>query len=406
VTVPAENIDKTKPADVGRIEVYGYTGTAQPPRGRFLDVATLVATVAVRPPVVESTEKQPSTTLAVPPAADSPRTTGAATDRALEAAQGEMVTVRDHLSADALIARPIPPLASSSSSRRAPVLPAAPTTAKESAVRRFYISIAFSRRGRPGPPGMVAELPLHPIPDPPLGVVATLAADAISVSWEPSGGVVGSILERTLPIESSPIDEAAVPESGPRPAAADPPSGPTLYNVYRELEAMPAVSGAPVPPADEPIAAPINTAPLTVLTYSEPVPLLDGRKRCYTVRAVRGAGPSAIEGESSPPSCVTPTDDFPPAAPVGLSATVEPGEIRLSWEPNTEADLAGYVVLRGEAGDATLTPLTGSVIADPRFVDQTVRPGVRYTYAVAAVDTHLPTPNVSAASSRIEEAAR
>jgi len=35
-----------------------------------------------------------------------------------------------------------------------------------------------------------------------------------------------------------------------------------------------------------------------------------------------------------------------------------------------------------------------------------VRPGVRYVYAVQAIDTHLPTPNVSAESARVEETAR
>ena len=183
------------------------------------------------------------------------------------------------------------------------------------------------------------------------------------------------------------------------------PAGPTRYNVYREIEPLPGAvtkqgTEAPV------IAPPINPLPLTALTFSEPVPLLDGRKRCYTVRSIRGTGAATIEGEASMPACVTPTDDFPPAAPVGVSTTSEPGAITLSWEPNTEADLAGYVVLRGEAGDATLTPLTGSVTTDARFVDRTVRPGVRYIYAVQAIDTHLPTPNVSAESARVEETAR
>ena len=48
VTVPSKNIDGTIPVDIGRIEVYGYTGTAAPPRGRFLEVATLVGTVTHR----------------------------------------------------------------------------------------------------------------------------------------------------------------------------------------------------------------------------------------------------------------------------------------------------------------------------------------------------------------------
>ena len=47
VTVPSKNIDGSVPVDIGRIEVYGYTGTAAPPRGRFLDVATLVGTITI-----------------------------------------------------------------------------------------------------------------------------------------------------------------------------------------------------------------------------------------------------------------------------------------------------------------------------------------------------------------------
>jgi hypothetical protein len=101
-----------------------------------------------------------------------------------------------------------------------------------------------------------------------------------------------------------------------------------------------------------------------------------------------------------------PSDDSPPAAPVGLDVRVEAGAITLTWEPNSEADLAGYVVLRGEAGDATLTPLSGSVIAEPRYVDREVRPGVRYMYAVQAIDTHLPTPNTSVESERVDATAQ
>ena len=44
--------------------------------------------------------------------------------------------------------------------------------------------------------------------------------------------------------------------------------------------------------------------------------------------------------------------------------------------------------------------------AAPLFVDQSVRSGVRYIYAVIAIDTHLPSPNVSGESARIEETAR
>jgi hypothetical protein len=253
----------------------------------------------------------------------------------------------------------------------------------------------------------VIDLPLAAIPDAPLGVAVRVAPEGISITWEPAGGLVGFLLERELPIESAPFDEpATTPEAATSPAA-EAPTGPVRYNIYREIEPDPAdpvtVAAPPAPLRPE---APVNGAPISVLAFSEPVPLLDGRRRCYTVRAVRGDGARAVEGEASMPVCVKPTDDFPPAAPVGLSATTDAGAISLSWEPNSEADLAGYVVLRGEAGDATLTPVTGEVITESRFVDHTVRAGVRYVYAVTAVDTRLPTPNVSAESAHVEETAR
>jgi hypothetical protein len=405
LTVPAENVDKTKPADVGRIEVYGYTGTAPPPRGRFLDVAVPVATIPVRPPETDGTKPA---TAAPGAAASSPETksdasTSPSSDDIPPAVQGASVTIRDRLTAEALVARPIPPAPVTSRARNTPPLPATPAADVGGQLRRFYLALAVSPRGRIGPPGMVAEIPLTPLPDPPLSIVATYAADAISVSWEPAGGVVGALLDNVLPLESSPIDEPAdapSPQTAPSPA----PDGPTRYNVYREIE--PAADAIPEPATPTPlIPAPVNGVPLMALTFSEGS-LLDGRRRCYTVRAVRGSGATVVEGEASEPACVTPVDDVPPAPPAGLSITTEPGMITLTWEPNVEADLAGYVVLRGEAGDATLTPVTGSVTTEVRFVDDTVRPGVRYVYAVTALDTRLPTPNVSIESTRVEETAR
>src|SRR5262245_31154722 len=57
MTVPAENIDKTRPADIAKIDLYAYTGTTQPPRAQFLGASTLVATVPVLPPTPDETTK-------------------------------------------------------------------------------------------------------------------------------------------------------------------------------------------------------------------------------------------------------------------------------------------------------------------------------------------------------------
>jgi hypothetical protein len=149
---------------------------------------------------------------------------------------------------------------------------------------------------------------------------------------------------------------------------------------------------------------PVNPVPLDVMTFTDPVEL--DRQRCYVVRTLRGAAPNIIEGDASEPVCVTPTDIFPPAAPARLVAVPDEGGISLIWEPNGEGDLAGYLVLRGDATDATLQPLTPAPIVEPRFRDTHVTAGKKYVYAVVAVDAHLPVQNVSAESDRVEEIAR
>jgi len=104
--------------------------------------------------------------------------------------------------------------------------------------------------------------------------------------------------------------------------------------------------------------------------------------------------------------CIVPADDTPPEAPSTPSITSSDGAITLIWAPNAEPDIAGYLVLRGEAGDATLTPVSDTVVTETRLTDRTVKPGVRYIYAVQAIDSRLPRPNVSPESERVEETAR
>jgi len=86
-------------------------------------------------------------------------------------------------------------------------------------------------------------------------------------------------------------------------------------------------------------------------------------------------------------------------------AVAEAGAITLSWNPNAEPDLAGYLVLRGEAPGATLRQITPAPIEGTTYRDTGVTAGVRYVYAVVAVDRANP-PNYSAQSARVEETAR
>jgi hypothetical protein len=212
--------------------------------------------------------------------------------------------------------------------------------------------------------------------------------------------LIGFLLERAVPEEPIPFVEG----EGEEIEQVQPP-GPLSYHVYRE--SLPDTMTPPPSQAeawgDEP-PVPVTAAPVSMLEFTHPIEF--DRRRCYTVRAVRGAGPGAQVGDSSPAACLTPIDVFPPGAPRSLAAVASEGAISLIWEPNADVDLGGYIVLRGEAPGDTLRPLTDAPVTEAAYRDQTVTPGVRYVYAVLAVDNRLPLPNVSAASDRVEETAR
>jgi hypothetical protein len=187
----------------------------------------------------------------------------------------------------------------------------------------------------------------------------------------------------------------------PQAVDASVPPGPTTYNVYSDIAPDPLVlPAAALPPWRAAVPMPLNPAPLATTSFVDTVSF--GRVRCYTVRARRGT----VMSEPSPPACFTPIDVFPPAAPSGLASVPSEGGISLIWEPNAEPDLGGYLVLRRDAGDATLRQLTDTPISDARYRDSTVQSGVRYTYFVVAVDTQLPLPNISTQSVPVEETAR
>jgi hypothetical protein len=392
VTVPDQNIDTSVPADIGRVDIYAWTGRIPPPLPRFAELASVVVSIPVVPP--------PMPDLPVPkPAPGFVDPAGAI--------QGTMVVVRETLTEAEMAQGPELPV----DPRRArntltPIAAPAPA----GALRRFYVAIPFSTRGRPGPPATPVDVVLGNPLDPPQALRAAYTATGISLAWEPAGGLLGFLLDRALPPEPAPFDVPIIttlPTASlvPPPADAALPPGPTTYNVYRELAPDPladptvAVPGWMTPPPQ-----PVNASPLSVMTATDDVEF--GRARCYTVRAMRGAAPAVVTSGPSAPLCITPIDVFAPAPPTGLAAVPSEGGISLIWEPNLELDLGGYLVLRRDGSDATLRQLTDSPIADARFRDTDVKPGARYTYSVVAVDAQLPLPNVSGESERVEEVAR
>jgi hypothetical protein len=99
-----------------------------------------------------------------------------------------------------------------------------------------------------------------------------------------------------------------------------------------------------------------------------------------------------LYGAYSSPVQVDVQDVFPPDTPVGLVAVASSGEnggtpaIHLSWQPDAEADLAGYVVYRSEDGGPWQRISAGTPGVEPAFHDAQVQGGHTYRYAVTAVD--------------------
>jgi hypothetical protein len=153
---------------------------------------------------------------------------------------------------------------------------------------------------------------------------------------------------------------------------------------------------------------PLNPTPIEGAAFTQG-PITLGAEGCYQVRAMRVYGNARLESAPSATACTTFADTFAPPPPANLAAVGSEGGVSLIWDPSPGADVAGYLILRGELGaagaPATLAPITAQPVRDTTYRDDTPRRGVRYVYAVIAVDGATP-PNRSAESNRVEEGAR
>jgi len=146
------------------------------------------------------------------------------------------------------------------------------------------------------------------------------------------------------------------------------------YNVYRSTSPFQEISNA----------TQVNEGLLGEASYTDS-DVSNGTEYFYRVTAVDDAGnESGLSGEAS-----AIPEEQSPAAPTGLTATAGDGQVDLSWDPNSEEDLAGYHVYRStssfqEVGNATRR--TDFPVETTSFIDD-VSNGTEYFYRVTAVDT-------------------
>ena len=369
-TIPSSNIDETKPADVGRVDVFAYTAMA-PSDVRDPRRMTLVGSVQVRKPP----EPPPEGDARKEPAPPSPPEPGED--------QGARATVTEMLTADMLVPVspdrkvPVPPQPEAVSWLGTPFVPALAGPVPKAEARRYYVVYGVNRGGNRGPASARPGVPVGPPPAAPLQPNLESTEGGVRVTWTVPAGA-------RLPYQEP--AEGGVLEATTRGME---PAPPLTYVVYRV---------SPDGPAS------LTEKPVTALTFTDTGSGF-GVEQCYDVRMVTTEGPVSFESAPSPPACITPVDTFPPPAPTSLAAVAGEGAISLIWEGVDAPDLAGYLVLRGEAPSGELAPLFQDPIREGTYRDATAKPGMRYLYAVVAVDRATP-PNRSALSNKVEETAR
>jgi hypothetical protein len=355
VRLPAQNLDATRPVSLDRVEVYAVTvapDAPAPPNRELLAPAYLVATIPVRPAAVEGEAEAPPAAAA--DAKEDPRP-----------APGDVATFVEELNEartrPQVLARPVPadqPLTTTMVIAAARM--AATGLMNEAPVAgRVYVIRGISLHGRPGQASERVTVPMAPPPAAPTNVTAAATESTVTLAW------------------SAPVIDGLLSALAPAP----------LFNVYTSTG-----------------TSPLNDKPLAGTTFAREG-VTFGVEECFVVRTAIARGNLTIESPASPPACATPIDTFAPAAPTGLTAVATTGAVNLIWEANTESDLGGYLVLRGDAPGDTLQAITATPIRDTIYRDATATPGVRYVYAVVAIDRATP-PNTSPHSARVEETAR
>ena len=193
---------------------------------------------------------------------------------------------------------------------------------------RTYVAYATSStRGRKGPLSPRITVPLVPPPPPPPTPTIAYDESGITVTWTAAA---------TRAAIQAPPDGAANEVLPSTPIEVAPPT--IAYNVYDTT--------------NEPSAVKLTATPVPEPRFVDNR-MVWGEKRCYTVRTAESLGGMTIESDASPAQCETLVDTFPPAPPKGVAGIPSVGAINLIWEPNSEKDLAGYIVMRAAAPSET-----------------------------------------------------
>ena len=306
-----------------------------------------------------------------------------------------------------------------------PSTPAAPTrlvddlpTALTSGEPRLiaYRVTLLNQKGRSAGPSAPVYTLAGAAPAPVGPITVTPRRNGALIRWQPttqSPAAPMQLLRTLLAGASGPVEPKKTKGSGrpaPRPAAQpitpiSPSKASTLQQVTLTTEGEPTLDPGGMVDHSIHDGDTVKYVAQRVLTVAltPPPAIVTGRKGKQTENK---PAEQAFELKSEPSAPVTFVfhDILPPDAPTGLAAVTgggfgEPASIDLSWEPNSELDVAGYNVYRA-GPDSQFGKINQQIVVGPEFRDTTAEAGKTYTYRVTAVDQHhnesSPSPAVKA----------
>jgi hypothetical protein len=290
-----------------------------------------------------------------------------------------------------------------------PILTANPPTLL---AYRLQIFNAHGRSAGPSPEVFVASGAAPPLVD---HFQVAPTADGAVLEWRKADTTAVMELDR-LPVASDGTVAPIPPKTASKSSTKSPMKKPTATTKNHPP------TSSPKPPQTDASTTPTEVKLRTPTQLADAGGTIDhtarmGESYRYTAQRIRsvtlGGHTLELRSFTSTPVTVIMRNTFPPHAPTGLEAvpggaTAADRSIDLSWIPNTEADLAGYIVYRQEIDSkgvaaGTATRLNPTPVVGPAYRDQTATAGRRYAYQVTAVDT---AGNESAPSDTVQETLR
>ncbi len=232
-----------------------------------------------------------------------------------------------------------------------------------------YMVLTAESQKKPSAASNLASLHVYATPDPISDLKAHLALAAVNLAWT---------VPQQTPIGPAPTIENYVIYRSEVSAGASTKSSTTSHAV--------AISGI-----KQPLNQPEKIATSQSNFYQDTDVQL-GATYQYFVRSVVDYSGESVQSADSNAITITMRDVFPPTAPTGLVTVPLPAQngrraqIDLSWDLNSETDVAGYNVYRSGQQDTPGTRLNSQLLPTPAFSDISAVAGQLYFYRITAVD--------------------